>query len=374
MNTNETLLIISDSESSADLYYRTGFLVSVTVIYLEIDGKKVLLVNDLEYGRAGVEAKVHEIVSTTPYEDKLRAAGKPPRLTCILNLYLLEKGIREMTVPASFPFAHAERLRELGYTLRLRDDPFFPERTVKRSDELRAIEETQGYTEEAMALAAAALRKSEIRGGFLYQNGAPLTAERLRIEIQKFLLEKSCQAASTIVAGGDQGADPHTRGSGPLPANQTIVIDIFPQSTVTRYWGDMTRTFVRGKASAAARKLYQDVLDAQNLVFSLLRGGAEGQKVHDEVMNFLKSRGNENKEAGGKKTGFIHGTGHGIGLEIHEPPRIGRIESKIQEGHVVTVEPGLYYPGVGAVRLEDIVVITATGCRNLNRFPKEIEI
>jgi Xaa-Pro aminopeptidase len=343
-------------------------------MYLEVDGKKILLVNDLEYGRAGVEAEVDEIVSTAPYEDQLRAAGRPPRLTCILNLYLEEKGIREMTVPASFPFAHAERLRELGYTLHFRDDPFFPERTVKRSDELKAIEEMQRHSEEAMELAALMLKKCEIRGDLLHQNGAPLTAERLRIEIQKFLLERSCQAANTIVAGGDQGADPHMRGSGPLPAHKTIIIDIFPQSTVTRYWGDMTRTFVRGKASPAARKLHQDVLDAQNLVFSLLRDGAEGQKVHDEVMGFFKGRGNENKEVQRKKVGFIHGTGHGIGLEIHEPPRIGRMESKLQAGHVVTVEPGLYYPGVGAVRLEDVVVITGSGCRNLNRFPKEMEI
>src|SRR5439155_21852259 len=117
------------------------------------------------------------------------------------------------------------------------------------------------HTEEAMELAATTLKKSNIRGDFLYENGAPLTAERLRVEIQKFLLEKSSQAANTIVAGGDQGADPHMRGSGPLPAHKTIIVDIFPQSTTTRYWGDMTRTFVRGKASPAARKLHGDVLD-----------------------------------------------------------------------------------------------------------------
>ncbi|MBI4606148.1 MAG: aminopeptidase P family protein [Planctomycetes bacterium] len=370
----ENVLIIGESETDADLYYATRFLVSVTVMYLEAEGKKTLLVNDLEYGRAGAEAEVDEIVSTTPYEDRLRAADEPVRLTTVLDLYLRERGIRSLTVPAGFPAAHAERLRERGYVLKLRDDPFFPARTVKRPDEIRAIEDTQLHNEAAMDLAVSILRESEIRGDLLYHGGKVLTAERLRLEIQRFLLERDCLAAQPIVAGGDQGADPHTRGSGPLPAHKTIILDIFPRSLATLYWGDMTRTVVRGKATPEARKLYRDVLDAQDLAFSLLKDGAEGHKVHEEVSRLFKDRGNANEEVAGKKTGFIHSTGHGIGLDIHESPRIGKIESRIAEGQVVTVEPGLYYPGVGAVRLEDTVVITKDGCRNLNVFPKVLEI
>jgi Xaa-Pro aminopeptidase len=343
-------------------------------MYLEHRGKKVLLVNDLEYGRAGTEAKVDEIVSTTPYEEKLRAAGEQARLTSILDLHLKERGVRGLLVPASFPFSHAERLRELGYSLRFRDDPFFLERTIKRPEELHAIEETQRHTEEAMDLAVTILRKSEIRSGALYHRGKPLTADDLRLEIHKFLLGRNCQASYTIVAGGDQGADPHGRGTGPLHAGETIIIDIFPRSLVSRYWGDMTRTCVRGEASPKVRKLHADVLDAQSLAFSLIKDGADGQKVHEQVLALFKERGNLNEEVNGKKTGFIHSTGHGIGLEIHEPPRIGRVESKLLAGQVVTVEPGLYYPGVGAVRLEDVVVITAGGCRNLNTFPKDLEL
>ena len=371
---NGALLIIGDSETTADIYYRTRFFVNVTVMYVEHEGKKHLLVNDLEYGRAGSEARVDEVVSTTPYEDRIRALGEPVRLASVLHLFFEERGIEDVLVPQAFPFAHAERLRELGHGVKSRDDPFFPERAVKRPDEIEAITETQRYTEEAMALAADILRKSEIRSGFLYRGGEPLTAERVRIEIQKYLLEKSCQAAYTIVAGGDQATDPHARGSGPLPANQPIIIDIFPHSTVSRYWGDMTRTFVRGKAAPAVRKLWKDVLDAQTLAFERLRSGVDGQKVHEEVVSLFKERGNPNEEVGGKKTGYIHSTGHGIGLDIHEPPRIGKVESKLSAGQVVTVEPGLYYPGTGAIRLEDVVVITEDGCRNLNRFPKDLEL
>jgi Xaa-Pro aminopeptidase len=295
-------------------------------------------------------------------------------LTGIVDLHLREAGIRDLVVPAGFSFAHAERLKELGYALRFRDDPFFPERMVKRPQELEAIARVEEYGEEAMAMAADILRKSKVRSGILHSGGEPLTSERLRLEIQRFLLERECEASNTIVAGGDQGADPHLRGSGPLRAEETIVIDIFPRSMRTRYWGDLTRTFVRGKASPRVKKLHRDVLDAQELAFSLVRAGAEGRKIHERVASFFKERGNPNEDAGDKKTGFIHGTGHGLGLEIHEHPRISRVESKLAAGNVVTVEPGLYYPGTGAVRIEDVVVVTEDGCRNLNKLPKDLEL
>ncbi len=371
---SENLLIIADSEASADLYYRTRFLVTVTVIYLEIDGRKIFLLNDLEYGRGRSEARVDEIVSTTPYEEALRAAKEPARLTSVLDLYLKEKGIKQLTIPLSFPFGHAERLREKGYKLRLKDDPIFPSRTIKTAEEIHAIEETQRHAEAATDLAVSILKRSEIRGDWLFYEGRELTSEKLRLEIHKFLLERECQASNTIVAGGDQGADPHHRGSGPLPAHKTIILDIFPRSIRTRYWGDMTRTVVRGKASAAVKKLYKDVLDAQELAFSLIKDGAEGEKVHSEVAKLFKLRGNANEDVGIKKSGYIHSTGHGLGLDIHEWPKIGRVETQIKTGQVITVEPGLYYPGVGAVRLEDVVVVTETGCRNLNRYPKELEV
>lgn len=370
----ENLLIIGDSESNADLYYTTRFFVTISVIYLEIGGRKILLLNDLEYGRGKTEAQVDEIVSTTPYEERLRAAREQVRPTSILDLFLQERGVRELTVPAGLGVGHAERLREKGYVLKVREEPFFPNRTQKSPAEVALIEKTQASTEAAMDLAISILRQCDIRGDWLYHAGAPLSSERLRLEIHKFLLEQECVAANTIVAGGDQGADPHHRGSGPLPAHQTIILDIFPQSSRTRYWGDMTRTVVRGKASTAVKKLHRDVLDAQELAFSLIKEGADGQQVHEEVSRHFRDRGNPNEDKGSKKTGYIHSTGHGIGLEIHEYPKIGKVEAKLKSGQVLTVEPGLYYPGVGAVRIEDIVVVENGGCRNLNRYPKFIEV
>lgn len=374
MTSPENLLIVGDSESDADILYATRFFVTVPVMYLECAGKKTLLVNDLEYGRAITEAKVDEVVSTTPYEERLRAEKQVASLAGVLDLYLKEKQIRTLTVPASFPFGHAEKLREKGYELKLREDPFFPERAIKRPDEIAAIEESQRTTEAAMELAVSRLSSAEIRGDWLYSGGEPLTSEKLRLDIHRFFLERGFHAQNTIIAGADQGADPHQRGSGPLPANKTIILDIFPQSIQTRYWGDMTRTVVRGKATPAVRKLYQDVLDAQQAAISMIRDGVDCARVHEEVAQLFRSRGNRNEETGGKKTGYIHSTGHGLGLEIHEWPRIGKSSARLLAGQVVTVEPGLYYPGVGAVRLEDVVVVTRDGCRNLNRFPKELEV
>ena len=392
MANEEVRLIIGDSESFADLYYATRFRVGVPVVYLEIGKKKILLVGDLEYGRARTEADVDEFVSTASYERLLEDAKRPVSLPAVLDLYLKDHGAAgpgnavpplpprggathpPLMVPAAFSFGYAESLRELGYEVKVKPDPFFPARTVKTPTEISAIEEVQSYAEEAMELAVNLLKTSEIRDDTLWLNGSPLTAEQVRHEMQKLLLEKNCAAASIIIAGGNQGADPHSRGTGPLPAHQTIILDVFPRSFDHHYWGDMTRTVVRGVASPAVKKLYQDVLESQELAFSMIKDGVEGRTVHAAVVDSLKNAGNSNGETSGKKTGFIHSTGHGVGLEIHELPRIGKLSCTLEAGQVVTVEPGLYYPGVGSVRLEDIVVVTTDGIRDLNRFPKDLEI
>lgn len=377
----EVRIIIGDSESIPDLYYATRFVVGVPVAYLEMGNKKILLIGDLEYGRARAEAQVDELVSTTPYEKTLTDAERAPTLPAVVDLYLKEHGPfgagdshPPLVAPAAFAFGYAESLRELGYEMKVKSDPFFPERTVKTPEEVAAIEEVQSYAEEAMELAIGLLKSSEIRDDILWLNGSPLTAEKVRHQMQKFLLDHNCDASTIIVAGGDQGADPHSRGTGPLPAHQTIIIDVFPHSSSSHYWGDMTRTVVRGKASRGVKKLYQDVLNAQELAFSMIKDGVDGNDIHKAVVKHFQDAGNENGEKDGRKTGFIHGTGHGVGLEIHEQPRIGRISSTLRAGQVLTVEPGLYYPGVGSVRLEDIVIVTEGEVRNLNRFPKILEI
>ena len=370
----ETVLFIASSNQDSNLYHATRFLAGDPFIYLESSGVKTLILSELELGRGRKEARVDRVISSAPYEARLRAAGVVPRLTDILDLHLKEIGIERLTVPASFALAHAERLREKGYRVEHRDDPFYPQRMVKSAEELQFIAAAQAVAEEAMALAVDMIARSRIEGPLLDLEGQPLTAENVRLALRRMLLDKGYIASEIIIAGGEQACDPHLRGTGPLPAHQPIVIDIFPRSLETRYWGDMTRTVVRGRASPEVKKLFQDVAAAKRLAISLLGDGAEGMDIHQAVVDLFKSRGNETGEVGGKTQGFIHGTGHGVGLDIHEPPRISKTKTTLKAGNVVTVEPGLYYPGVGAVRLEDLLVVEDRGARNLNRFPEHLEV
>ena len=185
--------------------------------------------------------------------------------------------------------------------------------------------------------------------------------------------------AHTIVAGGDQACDPHDGGSGPLRANQAIILDVFPRDEHTGYYGDMTRTVVRGKASDALRRQFEAVRDAQQAALKTIRGGIDGRTVHRAVQKLFDSRDfhtgtvSPNPKSA-RQQGFFHGTGHGLGLQVHEAPRMGNVSCRLRAGHVVTVEPGLYYPGVGGIRIEDVVLVTTRGCRLLSNFPVAFEI
>jgi len=178
----------------------------------------------------------------------------------------------------------------------------------------------------------------------------------------------------TIVAGGDQAVDPHNRGSGPLLAHRPIILDVFPRSTRTFYHADMTRTVVRGRIDPRVREMYATVNDGCEIAFSRLRDGAKGDEIHKAIQDLFVERGFRTGPRDGKVEGFFHGTGHGVGLEVHERPRIGALAPYVMRaGHVVTVEPGLYYPGIGGVRIEDLVVVRKDGCENLNGYVKRLE-
>ena len=221
-----------------------------------------------------------------------------------------------------------------------------------------------------MDAAITLIRNAEIRGDALYHNGEPLTSETVKREIKFLLLERDCTAGHTIVAGGDQACDPHNEGSGPLHAHQSIIIDIFPRSNITGYFADLTRTVVKGDPSADLQNIYDAVLAAQNLAFDSIRADADSQAIHRALQELFENRNYETGNTDGRMQGFFHGTGHGLGLEIHEPPRIGKTPGTLRAGHIVTVEPGLYYPGRGAVRIEDLAVVTQDGCDNLTTYPK----
>lgn len=370
----EALFIIAASERDADLYYATRFLAPDPFPFFEVEGERFIMVSDLELGRARRQAAVETILPLQKYEDRAKGRLAQPTLLDAVDEALKEQGIQHLLVPGSFPAEYADKLRPRGYEVRVKEGMLFEERLVKSEIEVGWIAETLHFTEEAMEIATDAIREAEIRGNELYRAGEPLTSEGVRRLIHHALLDRDCVAEHTIVAGGEQGSDPHHEGIGPLMAHQPIVIDIFPRSSRTRYFADITRTVVRGKASLRVKEMHEAVLQAQEKAVALIRDGADGAAVHHEVAMIFEQLGFPTGETNGRMQGFFHGTGHGLGLEIHEPPRIGKRGAVLRSGNVVTVEPGLYYPEEGGVRIEDLLVVTETGCRTLTKFPKLLEL
>ncbi len=375
MMSDRATLMIAASESDSNLYYATRFIAPDPFIFMEVKGQRILLMSDLEMDRARSQATVDQVLSYSEWERRAKAQGvSAPGSVDVLHLVLQDHGIKQLLVPGNFPFGHAVKLQALGYQLGTKKEPFYERRAIKTTEEIRCIEDAQRATEAAVAVAHDALRAAGIRDGTLWLNGAPLTSERIKKLINVTLMERDCVAQHTIVAGGDQACDPHDEGSGPLPAHRSIIFDVFPRSAVTRYFADMSRTVVKGTASPELKRLYQTVNDAQEEAISKVRAGADGAKIHQGICDRFDAAGYATGLVNGRMQGYFHGTGHGVGLDIHEHPRISRSGSILQEGEVVTVEPGLYYPGLGAVRIEDMVLVTRDGCRNLTNYPKTFEL
>jgi Xaa-Pro aminopeptidase len=367
-------LMVADTEHDANMLYAVGMFVPDPFIYFEVGGKKYVVMSDLEVDRANQKATVDRVLSHSRYVKELKRAGlKAPRMSDVIKTVLREYRVKQIEVPGNFPVGIAQELR--GIKVRVKKPAFFPEREIKRTDEVRKISDALRITEQGMAAGIRVLRASRIgRNGCLFWHGEKLTSERLRGVIHTAMAAAGGTASATIVAGGNQGCDPHETGYGPLKAHQTIILDIFPRAVATGYWGDMTRTVVRGRASEAVRKLYATVGDAQQIAFSKLRDGINGKEIHDGINALFKKNGYKTGRQHGRMQGFFHGTGHGVGLQIHEGPRLGNIDETMRKGQVVTVEPGLYYWGVGGVRLEDVVLVQATGNRLLSNYPKVLEI
>jgi Xaa-Pro aminopeptidase len=377
MSNPETQLMVADSERDANMLYATGLFMPDPFIYLRNTGRPLLVMSDLEIDRARAQAPHCRVASLSQHQKKLRARGiKRPGFAHVVRQILREKGIRRVIVPDNFPLGLAADLGKLGVSVKARPGNFFPEREIKSAAEVRKISAALVMAEVGMAEGMQALRTAKIgRDRRLLYHNVPLTSEKLRSVIDCAILQASGLPANTIVAGGKQGCDPHERGSGPLRANELIIIDIFPRSQKTGYFGDITRTVVRGRASEAARKLYDTVCQGQKIAFRKIRANAPTSDAHRAVQDFFEQQGYPTRRHHGRMEGFFHGTGHGLGLEIHESPRVGATSTGIlKPGHVVTVEPGLYYPEIGGVRLEDVAMVTHNGARNLTRFEKVLEI
>jgi Xaa-Pro aminopeptidase len=377
MKPTDNLLMVADSEHDANMLYAVGLFVPDPFIYLRLRGRQYIVMSDLEIDRARRAAPHCHSLSLNGYQSRLRKDGiKTPGHAHVIAHILRERKIRRIHVPSNFPLGLAAELKRLHVTVVPTPGHFFPQREQKLPGEVKKISAALMMAEVGMSEAMQVLRASKIgRDRRLLHHNVPLTSEKLRAVIDCAILQACGLAANTIVAGGKQGCDPHERGFGPLRAHEPIIIDIFPRSQCTGYFGDITRTVVRGRAPEGVRRLYDTVFLGQSIGFKALRAGVPTREVHRAVMTFFEQEGYKTGRRKARMEGFFHGTGHGLGLEIHESPRMGPFSTgKLLAGQVVTVEPGLYYPDLGGVRLEDVALVTAHGARNLTRFEKQLEI
>jgi len=363
-------LMYAGGFSDADLFYATRLPIDDPFIWWEWQGETHIILSPLEIDRARPLAQVNHLHAMEEY----LSADAPMRSPeAFVEAIARVHNIPGFLVPEPFPSGLLQKMRKRGLNVEVAEKEFFPQRRIKTPQEISALSAALRIAERGLRTGIDILRATQItEGGLLTWNGSVLTSERLRAEMECEVLRAGGLPAHTIVAGGDQGCDPHERGHGPLRAHEAIVLDIFPRDTTSLMFGDLTRTVVRGVASEALRKQYQAVQAGKAWVISQMKAGVDGGALQRELLGRFREQGFLTEKKNGRWQGMFHGVGHGLGLELHEAPRFAA--GALFAGFAVTVEPGLYYPGVGGVRLEDVVVVQDNGVMNLTQFEEELEL
>lgn len=354
------ILLYADSAQNADQLYFGRVNVPDPFISFTLGRKKFALVSALEFGRVKRDSAFDVVLPLETWTKEAKKRFPSGRITAAEVIAVLASHYKQKNflVAEDFPFGLAQRLAKAGVKLTVADGPLFPQREIKTAAEAAAIREGNRCSTLGILAAEAVLRVSKIKNGRLFLRGAALTSERLKLAIETACLEAGAVSLDTIAAGGDQACDPHERGHGPLRANELIIVDVFPRVNATGFHGDMTRTFLKGRASDAQRALVSAVREAQLSAIGKIRAGVNGHDAHQAVCDVFARLGYETKHTAKGSVGFFHGTGHGLGLAVHEPPRVSTVDYRLKKGSVVTVEPGLYYPGLGGCRIEDVVQVT----------------
>ncbi|WP_338741862.1 Xaa-Pro peptidase family protein [Haloplanus salilacus] len=337
-----------------------------------------LLVSGLEYGRANTEAEAESVarLSAYDYRDRVGEVGRAEARAAVVAEWLADRGVSSVSVPERFPLGTADGLREAGVAVRVDDsDAVTRTRAVKTSEEVDNVRRAQRANERAIGTAEDLLASASVVDGVLHHDGEPLTSERVRRAIERTLLEEGCALDETIVACGADAADPHDRGSGPLEADEPVVVDVFPRDKETRYHADTTRTFLKGEPSERVREWFDLTDEARRAALDAVEPGVTGAAVHDAACDVYEDAGLPTLRSDPETaTGFIHSTGHGVGLDVHELPRIAPDGEELRPGNVITIEPGLYDPEVGGIRIEDLVLVTEDGAENLTEYPVELTV
>ena len=376
----DAVLIYADSYRSADMRHAVPLGVPDPFLYAEENGTRHIFASSMEGARLRelglFDVHVHEELGI----DELIASGIDKReVDAQLSLRAVGSlGLKRASVPADFPVWLADRLRADGVELAVDQDTFDDRRRAKTEAQLAGMKRAQRAAEAAMDACRELLRRAEIRGDELLLDGEPLTVERVKADMSAVFAAHDTTADEYIVAPGAQGAVGHDMGSGPIRPGAPLVVDIFPRDNASAVYTDMTRTFVVGGVPDDVREWHRLCKEALDKAVAEIRAGVEARALFDLTCDIFEAAGEptqRTKQPGETLSdGFFHGLGHGVGLEVHEAPRMGRLGSKtLVAGDVVTVEPGLYRAGYGGVRLEDIVLVTENGAEVLTDYPYDLE-
>lgn len=370
-------LVVADGTDS-DQYYLSGLDTSADFATLYAGGAVRLLVPDLEYPRASGDGEADGVHRYSEFEYGRRVVEHGPTRArpLVTAAFLSERGIDSVSVPPSFPNGTADVLRDRDVEVVTDyDDTVVDVRAVKTDEEVERVAATQRATEDVMAVAEGLFERATVEEGVLHLDGSVLTSERVRRAVAAALLEAGCDGGGSVVASGAEAARAHAVGSGPIAAGEPVVVDVAPRDRETRYCADMTRTFVKGRPDATVREWYDVTREAHAVALETIQPGVTGEAVNERVCDVFERAGYPTLRTDeSTRDGFTSPTGHGVGLDVHERPKLSWGGGELRPGHVVAVEPGLYEQGVGGVRLEDLVVVTETGAENLTDYPRELRV
>ncbi|MBM4000201.1 MAG: aminopeptidase P family protein [Planctomycetes bacterium] len=383
--TRPTAVLMAGAPSvNSAVYHKIRFLVGDPTAVVDLawpDGRRerIVILRDIEMDRARRSARADRIACPADFAPASGLSGDRETATAQAAAEcLIRGGVADVTCDRSLPQIYAHFVQAAGIGLTCDLDLGVLERRSKDEQESEWLRAAQRMTEGAMRMACGTIARAQPRhDGVLVHEGAPLTSDRIRAMIDVWLMERRYQNPTSIVAGGPQGADCHDYGSGELRTDEPILIDIFPRCRETRYYGDCTRTVVHGTPSDDVRRMHAAVVRAKAAATAATRPGATGEQVHAATSASIRESGYAMglppERADARYCGMTHGTGHGVGLEVHEPPLLDRGGPPLVAGDCLTIEPGLYCRAIGGVRVEDMVLVTRDGCENLNTLHEGLD-
>jgi len=366
-------------QTNGALYWRIRFSVGDPAAIVELPGESILILRDIEMDRARQKARADRVACPADFTPEGGLSGDRETATAQAAAECLRRaGVARVVADRTLPLIFAEMVRRAGIEVQCDLDLGVSGRRAKDPQEVAWLAEAQQTTEAAMEMACRLIARAGTNAdGTLMHDGGLLTAERVRAAIDHWLLDRGYANVPAIVAGGPEGGDCHNLGAGPLRTGQPVIVDIFPRNRATNYCGDCTRTVVHGRVPDEVARMHAAVVEAKAAALGAIRAGVTGEAVHRAATDVIARRGYAvglpSADAPDTYCAMTHGTGHGVGLDVHEPPLLDTGGPALVRGDAGTVEPGLYCKALGGVRVEDLVIVTDSGCDNLGRLPEGLD-